>query len=179
MSASIHRLPRAVALGAAAIVSLAGCAPLTVSTAVERGVDLSAYRTYAWSTQVAPPTGDPRLDGNSIFHDYLAAAIDRRLTAGGLEPRDTAPDLLVRYFAGVSQEVFTTGAEPDGSCRDCRLEVYDGGTLVIDLVDARTRTLVWRGWAKGDIDGVVDDQELMERRIDRAVERIFERLRRQ
>jgi hypothetical protein len=47
---------------------------------------------------------------------------------------------------------------------------------VIDLIDARSRRLVWRGWAEGDIDGVVDNQKWMEKRVDEAVAKIIERL---
>ena len=46
----------------------------------------------------------------------------------------------------------------------------------IDFVDARTNTLVWRGWSEGNFDGVIDDQAWMEEQIDRAVIRILERL---
>ena len=168
----------AVSLLAAAALVLSACAPLVVSTSVERGVDLSAYRTYGWSTRPAQSTGDPRLDGNRFFHEYLAASIDRQLAETRLKQVSGEPDLFVRYFAGVSQEIVESGAEPDGRCRDCQRDVYDRGTIVIDFVDARSRTLVWRGWAKGGIDGAIDDQRLMQRRIDDAVARIFERLRR-
>ena len=54
--------------------------------------------------------------------------------------------------------------------------MYDAGTLVIDLVDARTNKLVWRGWSEGNVEGVVNNQRWMEERIDEAVTRIFERL---
>jgi Domain of unknown function (DUF4136) len=48
--------------------------------------------------------------------------------------------------------------------------------LFIDLVDARTDRLVWRGWARGNIDGVIDDQDWMEQSIDEAVARIMREL---
>jgi hypothetical protein len=54
--------------------------------------------------------------------------------------------------------------------------VYEAGTIVVDLVDADTSRLVWRGWAEGSIDGAIDDQTFMEHRIDEAVARIMERL---
>ena len=53
---------------------------------------------------------------------------------------------------------------------------YDAGTLMIDLVDTRTNKLVWRGWAEGSIEGAIDNQDWMERRIGEAVGRIMERL---
>jgi uncharacterized protein DUF4136 len=54
--------------------------------------------------------------------------------------------------------------------------VYDAGTLFVDLVDTRTNRLVWRGWAEGSVDGVIDNQEWMEQRIDHVVTRILQRL---
>jgi hypothetical protein len=150
---------------------------VTVRTSLTRGVDLAAYRTNGRSAHLERPSGDPRLDGNIFFHNSVVAAIDAQLRASGLERRADGPDLLVRYFADVSQEVYTTGTEADGRCRDCRLDVYDSGTIVIDFIDARTGTLVWRGWAKGGIDGAIRDQRLMKRRIEEAVARIFDEAR--
>jgi hypothetical protein len=46
---------------------------------------------------------------------------------------------------------------------------------VLDFVDPATNKLVWRGWAEGSIDGVIDRQERMEEIIDLAVGRILER----
>lgn len=34
----------------------------------------------------------------------------------------------------------------------------DAGTLTLDLVDARTGRLVWRGWAERSIEGVLDNR---------------------
>ena len=47
---------------------------------------------------------------------------------------------------------------------------------MLDLVDAPTSRLVWRGWAEGSIEGAIDDQKLMEERIDEAVAKILARL---
>ena len=54
--------------------------------------------------------------------------------------------------------------------------VYDAGTLLLDFIDTRTNTLAWRGWAEGSLDGVIDDQQWMEKTLDEAVESILERL---
>lgn len=159
-----------------ALLAAAACAPLTVRSYLDNHVDLSRYRTYDW--QAAPQwTGDPRLDSNPVFHDYLRTAIESELLTRHVERRaDGRADLLVRYRAGTTQRFYTTGEDGSSPCTDCRLEVYDAGTIVIDLIDARTDRLVWRGWAEGGIDGVVDNQAWLERRIDQAVARIFEQL---
>src|SRR6478609_9468217 len=42
----------------------AACAPMTVSSHVERGLDLTRYHTFEWGMADALPQGDPRLDRN-------------------------------------------------------------------------------------------------------------------
>ena len=54
--------------------------------------------------------------------------------------------------------------------------IRGAGTLFIDLVDRRTNRLVWRGWAAGSIEGLIDDQAWLEKRIDETVARIMLRL---
>jgi hypothetical protein len=56
------------------------------------------------------------------------------------------------------------------------VQVYDEGTVLIDLVDARTGALVWRGSAQTDIAGAVADQTRLERVVERVVTRIMKTL---
>jgi hypothetical protein len=43
-------------------------------------------------------------------------------------------------------------------------------------VDGRTRALLWRGWAEGDIGNIIDNQQALDDQVGRAVARILERL---
>jgi hypothetical protein len=43
-------------------------------------------------------------------------------------------------------------------------------------VDPRSNRLIWRGWAEGSFEGVIDNQEWLEKRIDETVARIMDRL---
>lgn len=165
----------AVAVGA---LALTACASMDVRSFVERGADVTQYRTYNWAPPDAQATGDPRLDNNPFFHERIQVDVEKQLNTRGFEKTaGDPPDLLIHYHASVTQQITANGADqPYVSCDDCAPYVYDAGTIVVDLVDARTRRLVWRGWAKGSIDGFIDDQASMEKRIDGAVERILERL---
>lgn len=157
---------------------LAGCAPVRVNSYSERAVDFSRYRTYAWSPTVHGPTGDPRLDDNRFFHERVRADIESGLNRRGYEAAAAGePDLIVHYHASVTQEIDVATVDA-AYCEtnDCRPYVYEAGTLLIDLVDARTSRIVWRGWAEGSIEGAIDDQRFMEQRVDEAVDRILERL---
>ena len=165
----------AVALSASALTA---CASMDVRSFVERSTDVTQYHTYAWAPADSQATGDPRLDNNPFFHERIQRAVERRLNARAFVKTTTdRPDLLIHCQASVTQEINANGSDqPYAFCGDCKPHVYDAGTIVVDLVDARTHRLVWRGWAEGSIEGVVDDQAWMEQRIDEAVARILERL---
>ena len=158
--------------------TLAGCATLHVYSFVERGADVTHYRTYNWAVEPPRTTGDPRLDSNPFFDDRIHTAVEKELARRGFEKADAAEaQLLLHYHASITQEIDLGAADADlGICYSCAPTVYDAGTLLIDLVDSRTEKLVWRGWAEGGLDNAIDNQKLMEARIDETVRRIFEKL---
>ena len=164
---------------AVAAVALAGCASLNVSSYVERGIDPRQYRTFGWGPTPGLYTGDPRLDNNRFFDEQVRTAVEAGLAARGFEKVAGMPDVLIHYHASVTQQIDTRGLDSENaSCEDesCRPYIYEAGTLVVDLVDPRTRKVVWRGWAEGAFDGVIDNQAWMEERVGKAVARILERL---
>jgi hypothetical protein len=138
-------------------------------------VDVAAHRTFAWGRIDTAVPGDPRLDNNVFFHDYLRDAIERELLTHGYEHTSLQPDLYVHYHATVQQKVVTAGRQQAGveRCRDCTTEVYGEDSLLIDLTDARTGALVWRGVATSGLSDVVNNQLRMEEALDRVVARIF------
>ena len=162
-------------------LALTGCAPLRVNSYLERGTDFSRYRTYNWGPPDSWTTGDPRLDNNPFFQERVRAEVDRQLARRGFEkaaPLDK-PDLRLHYHASFTQRIDIKGIdEKDGYCEnhDCQPYVYEAGTLLLDFVDTRTNRVVWRGWAEGSVDGVIDNQQWLEQRVDEAVRQILARL---
>ena len=177
-----HTLRLAVVMLAG--LALAGCAMrMNVSSHVEHDADFTQYHTFDWGPADALPTGDPRLDSNPFFHDYLQGAFEKKLTARGFERSEpgTTPDLLIHYHAAINErfDVVEVGFER-GDCYDyddCLPQVinYEQGTLVVDIVDAHSNKVVWRGWAQDSVEGVIDNQDRMERQLDEAVTRMLER----
>ena len=87
------------------------------------------------------------------------------------------PDLRVHYHVSATQRIYINGTEPTKeTCRDCAVQVYDEGTVLIDLVDGRSGALVWRGSAQTDIAGAVADQARLERVLERVVTRVLNTL---
>lgn len=156
----------------------AACATLNIGSFVDRGFEMSMVRTFEWAPAEHLSTGDPRLDNNEFFQRYLKAAVERELAARGIERTDAGmADVVVHYHASVTQRVDAAGVDQQyGPCEDCRPSVFDAGTLTLDLVDAGTNRVVWRGWAERSIQGVLDNQQWMERDVDQAVAKILGRL---
>lgn len=161
--------------------TLTGCLTLMpVSSHVQRGVDFAHYTTYDWGPADARPVTDERLRENPYFVDDVHGAIDTELNRHALVRAATErADLLVHYHAAIAERVEV--ASRPGSYRDClgdncqpRVNTYDAGTLVIDIVDASTRELVWRGWAEHRLEDMLDDPVQVRRRVQDAVRRIFD-----
>jgi hypothetical protein len=178
----MYRSRRIGALSTATVLALTlvGCATLRVNSYLERGVEFDRYRTYAWGPLEPFSTGDPRLDNNRFFGQRVEEAVDMQLAARGFEKASAgAADLLIHIHARVDQRL--EASDYDRAFRhctvgDCRQQVYDAGTLLLDFVDRRTNTLAWRGWAERSLDGVIDDQAWLESTIDHTVARILSRL---
>jgi hypothetical protein len=154
---------------------------MTVGSHVERGLDLSAYRTFDWGARDALPVGDPRLDRNPFFNDHLTGAIEKGLAARGLQLVAAGrPDLLIHYHANVSTRMNVRRVDgTPGYCSegDCPIDIvdYEAGTLVLDVVNARTNALIWRGWARHGITAMLNDPDRMEATINEAVTRMLRR----
>lgn len=161
-------------------VLVTACAPMRVRSYDVPHTTVAAYRTYDWAGGDLGSTGDPRLDSNRFFVERVQQTADAELRRRGYERIGTAaPDLMLHIHARVVQRLDTSELDrTHGRClqEGCRTYLFDEGTLLIDFVDARTDALVWRGWAEGSLDGVVDDQAWMNRVIDKAVTAIFGRL---
>lgn len=162
-------------------LAASACATMNVSSHVEQGLDFTQYKTWAWGKADALPTSDPRLD-DAFFRDHLQGAVERELSRRGLgQPEASgAPDLLIHHHANVTPRIDvnrgdpTTGACYDGDCRVRVLE-QEVGTIMIDVLDARTKRLIWRGWAQTSVEGVLGDADKVGDRVAKAVTAMFKR----
>ncbi|MEQ1728266.1 MAG: DUF4136 domain-containing protein [Vicinamibacterales bacterium] len=169
---TIHRT-LTLALAAAAVVA-AGCAPVRVNASLERGMAFTNYSSYTWADDSQFSTGDPRLDNNEFFQHRLQGNVDAVLEQRGLEKVSaTNADLVIHYHANISQRIDVNALDRSfGYCQDCHSSIYDAGTITLDFIDAKTNTLVWRGWSEGSLDGI-DSQPMIESRLDESVRKIL------
>jgi len=145
-------LPRPIS--AAALALLVACATPGgpgVPVAIDPGVDFNAYRTFDFvpipasvTSAMSPSLGYFGVD-RVLATDLATVGLSRSL--GG------QPDVLVAYFAGGT--VVNTDAWGYASGSAAGISVLDvpASSLVVDVVDARMRKLVWRGVAEGALLG--------------------------
>ena len=111
----------------------------------------------------------------------MVGAVEKEFYAHGFKQAtaDTA-DLLIHYHANISERIDVNHVDREyGYCYDvectARIIRYEAGTLLIDVVDAKTNRVVWRGWAQTSVENVIGHPERLSRMINDAVERMLAR----
>jgi hypothetical protein len=146
-----------------AVLSTALAWAQKITIEFDQAADFSKYKTFAIRDGQLN-SRNPALN-SELVKKKIEADITRDLTARGLEVTTGRSDLNVRYHFGSVRkaeiERYPAGWRGFGT-RVVRVP-YTEGTLVIDLRDPSTRSLVWRGIAseeKSDgtkIEGKLDD----------------------
>jgi hypothetical protein len=144
---------------------LAACSQIPVSTDYDPAWQLKPAATFAWVPPSKQRVTDPLID-NELFARRIQRAVDDQLRAKGLgQGSADSADLLVSYHISTQEKLdidtfhSSFGYYPCwGGCwgpswrggwgNDVTVRQYTAGTLIVDLVDASTKSLVWRGIAE-------------------------------
>ena len=100
------------------------------------------------------------------------------MAAKGLQKVSSeSADLLIHYHATIQQKIDVLASDAEYGYEvgfESAVYEYEEGTLLIDIADARSKEIIWRGWSQENIEGVLDNPEEMAKRIERATQRMFE-----
>ncbi len=144
-----------------------GCAPsIAVNHDYNPRVSFAAFRTYRWLAQPAPEAGGMQA---SLLDARIKLAVDERFRAKGFEQAH-APDFFIAYHVGARDRIDVNRwgyAHGRVSVKE-----YREGTLVLDIIDARSMQLVWRGYAQGTLDPGASTHE-REQRLKQAVDKML------
>jgi hypothetical protein len=158
---------------------LSGCSSFNVNHDFDRNADFASYQTYDWIPQPASVTGAAALQRSTLVDERIKNAVNNELEAKGMRPEGANPDLLLAYHVGVEDRIDVTdwgytyvGRYPGWAGHDVDVYHYREGTLVLDIIDASSKKLVWRGSAQGTLD-VDPTPEQRERKINEAVAEIL------
>lgn len=143
-------------------------------------LDFGNVRGFEWDEPDTRPVGDPRLENNPLFEERLHEAIQRELERRGFQRAPSDARWIVHHHATVRERVevyeadraagYTTPEHGEGT----QVVQYEEGTLLVDIADARTQELVWRGWAQFDIGRALRDPDVLSEQVDAAVQKMFE-----
>jgi Domain of unknown function (DUF4136) len=139
------------------LILLLAASPLLAKTDVDfdPNVDFSKYKTFAF---IGPVPNMVMLEVSpDLIDQHVHESVKRALTKKGLREvqPDQNPDLVVRYWASTSQQVnlAVMGQWAPynpfvgsywGPMYDAASKSKEGNSLITDLIDPRTRSLVWR-----------------------------------
>jgi hypothetical protein len=148
-----------------------GCSGIDVSHDYDPDQDFTALKSWAWD-----PGDERRVEEvsrvSSLNHQRIRTAIQSELNRKQYRTADPkAADFLVRYRAAVGQRIESMPSTADGWYAD-DFRTYDEGTLVVEVLSAKDRSLLWRGEARTAIDFESAPDERTER-IREAVREIL------
>lgn len=192
MSLSIKSLAATLA-----IALLAGCGP-RVMVEMAPGTLLPGAGTYAWGTAEDRIAGEqnPRLN-NDIMVEKVQLAISTGLGKRGYKTVEKSEAAwLVHYHVGLETQTQTITdtpyiAAPSIACgayrcatisswgyygapeASTRTVTFHEGTLLVDIHDAKTNKLVWRGTLSDDVNV---NKPVDQSRLQSAIDRLFARL---
>ncbi len=160
------------------LLVLSACATVSVGADHDPDVRFDQYRTFGWEASDGLPVGDPRLDNNPFFDSRVRAAAELELSAKGLRLVNQSPDLLIHYHASVQRHVDVIKGDerrgyssPDYAQSSTMVE-FEEGTLLLDIADAKSKRILWRGWAQTDVGGLLDRPRELEKRISESMRRM-------
>ena len=162
---------RAATLALCLLLCAVAASAQEVSTDYDHGADFTKYKTFAWGDNKGAPDG---------FADRrIKEAITQQLAAKGLrEVTDGSHDIRVVYQVGARDRTTTVPTATDTNWSNERWgdqgslseQVFREGRLVVDIVDAARKELIWRGTAT---DTISEDTAKNRPKIQKAVGKMF------
>lgn len=178
------RKPALLALG---LTLLVGCTSIPVKYDYDRQANWSSYRTYDW--YAASPQAKQKAAGvdNPLMDRRVRQSVEKVLaTRGYKQEKQAEPDFLVTYYPVYHNRSVVSattlggwgwGFRPFGvgvSTQFREVRNYKDGTIVLEVVDNKTKQLVWQGAGEGVITEEMDPREVDEQ-IEEAVKQILDR----
>ncbi|WP_374540111.1 DUF4136 domain-containing protein [Flavobacterium sp.] len=161
-------------LSVVGIFFLISCSSVRVNADYDKKANFSAYKSYAYFKSGIDKAEISDLDKKRILY-----AIDDAMATKGFAKSET-PDLLISIFTKEREVVdvyqnygfgWGWGWGPGWGMGYSRAITTPEGTLFIDIIDAKTKELIWQGQGTGYLSSNTDKKE---ERIKEFVSKILE-----
>ena len=151
------------AVGICILLLVAGCSSIKVRYSYDTEADLARLRTYAWVPRPAPAkdVSAGMAARMSALDEQIRADVNKELSSKGMRPDPATPDFLVSYHVTVEEKIEVDDWGYSYAARKRYRSSkgfgigegvqYEKGTLIIDFVNPKTNTLLWRGEAQAGL----------------------------
>ena len=145
-----------------------------VKTDYDRAANFGQYKTYSWEKVQTQ---------DSLWVDRIKAAVNSALAAKGWTQVESGGDICIMAIEiNRNQQTLNTYYNGFGGGWRWRgfggfgestttVDTYKVGTLVVDLFDAKTKTLVWRGVSS---DTLSDKSDKNIKNLNKGVQKMFQ-----
>jgi hypothetical protein len=149
------------------VFTLMSCATISVRTDYDHEADFDKYQTFKWMPDPKKRVGRDKTD--SLLDKRIRRAVEREMETKGYRfVKRSKTDAGIVYHIAVRNKVDIDRYGYWG--RRVHVRRYKEGSIIIDIVDTKTKELVWRGVAQGTVSYLQGDPE----RVNEAVSKIFE-----
>jgi hypothetical protein len=172
MKVKVSRIVMSVLLASMFLATAAFAAD--VKTDYDRSANFSQYKTYSWAKVQTK---------DALLVDRIKSAVNAALAAKGWTQVESGGDIsIVAIEMNRNQQTLNTFYDGFGGGWRWRgfgglgestttVDTYKVGTLVVDLFDAKTKTLVWRGSASDTLSNSSDKNI---KNLDKGVQKMFQ-----
>lgn len=138
------------------VMWLGSCASslVAVRSDYDREANFREYGTYAIA-EMKPDKNDPIL-GSSLNQKRFAKAMEAEMNARGYVKTEENPDLLINFQTDSRNKQYTQSNNNWGYWRwygnnNTSTRNYEESRIIVNLIDADSKELVWQGWATGEL----------------------------
>ncbi len=132
------------------IFTLSSCSSVRVNADYDSKISFSNYKTYAYLK-----SGIDKAEISDLDKKRILTAIDENLASKGMNKSEN-PDLLISIFTKEKERVdvnqnfsFGWGWNPYWGMGYSNITTTPVGTLFINIIDAKTKELIWQGEGSG------------------------------
>ncbi|HMK38155.1 MAG TPA: DUF4136 domain-containing protein [Bacteroidota bacterium] len=156
-----------VLIAAVSAVLVLGCSNISVTTDYDREFNFKQLKSFEWLGMAKNSTSanaETAMLQNGLIDKRVRATVKSQLEAKGLKENPDSADFFIMYHAGTEKKVNVTdygygygygyGGRWGGGGVD--VQQYTQGTLILDFVDPKTKTLLWRSVATGALSSTPD-----------------------
>ncbi len=152
-------------------MTLSACSTMKTSSDYDPKVNFSDVKTYAW---IKKKTGETTYHLNGLMDQRVRTSVDNQLQLKGLTKIDAASaDVLINYLTKVDKKIdvdtfnSSFGYHPyygrGGSIHtQTTVREYEVGTLILDMVNRKNSSLIWRG----SVADTIRDKNTPEERVE-------------